>query len=170
MEIKEKLHPTEPEVQNRIIEYLTKESGQIWFPPKDKHELRSHGVDIWLKGNLSCTRQFFIECKGRSNAKTQKTRDSIDKEDSWLKALAQLVTRIKSKRVTSKGKIAKNPCYGLGLYWKSAQTALYRISRNVSEVLNLYIISVDESGYVKVFTPSEVGKPKENYPDSLFHQ
>jgi len=152
-----KEYPTEIDVQNRIVEYLTIDSGDLWFPPKNEHELHSHGVDIWLKGNRSGTRQFFIECKGKSSAKKEKSRNSIDRETSWLQALAQLVTRIKSKRITSKGKIAKNPCYGLGLYWKSAQVALYRISKNVSSVLNLYILSVDEEGFVKVFTPSEIG-------------
>ena len=87
MDTEEKLHPTEPEVQNRIIEYLTKESGQLWFPPKSEHELHSHGVDIWLKGNKSGTRQFFIECKGRSNAKTEKEKPSISDDNSIQKNL-----------------------------------------------------------------------------------
>ena len=170
MDAKEKLHPTEIEVQNRVIDYLVKESGQIWWPPKNKHELHSKGVDIWLKGNKSGTRQFFIECKGRSNAKTQKARDSIDKE-GWLVALGQIVTRVKSKRIIESGKTkvraSKGSCYGLALYWKGAQRALYRISRYVSEVLNLYIFSVDEEGYVKMFTPSKFGV---EYPDDAFHR
>ena len=81
------------------------------------------------------------------------------------------MTRVKSRRIIKSGKTksraAKGSCYGLALYWKGAKRALYRISRYVSDVLNLYIFSVDEKGFVKMFTPSKFGI---EYPDEIFHE
>ena len=54
----------------------------------------------------------------------------------------------------------------LGLYWVGAKVALRRIPYNVAKTLNLNIFSVDETGYVKQFSPKDFGK---DYPDIIFH-
>jgi len=68
-----------------------------------------------------------------------------------------------SKTITSINRAYK---YGLGLYWESAQVALRRIPKEAAEVLNLYILAINDKGKVKYFTPSQFGK--NNYPDELF--
>ena len=42
--------------------------------------------------------------------------------------------------------------YGLGIYWKSVQVALRRISKEIADVLCLHIFSVNDKGEVKYFT------------------
>ena len=86
-------------------------------------------------------------------------------------ALGQVVTRMKSKRIVASGKTksrpAKGTCYGLALYWKGAQSALNRISYNVADALNLYVFSVDEKGFVRMFTPRKFEK---EYEELEFHE
>lgn len=42
--------------------------------------------------------------------------------------------------------------YELGIYWKSVQVALRRISKEIADVLCLHIFSVNDKGEVKYFT------------------
>lgn len=93
-------------------------------------DLHEHGVDIYLVGAKDKGARYLIECKGKSNAKTEKARNSVNKE-GWLNALGQIVTRMNTKRILmsekSKGDINRAYNYGLGLYWVGAQVALRRI-------------------------------------------
>ena len=160
---------TETEIEDLIIEFLiNKDNGQWHIETLKKHELRSPGPDIDIRGGKRNTERFIIECKKKSHAKSAKSQN---KESAWIIALGQLISRMKSSRVIKSGKTKGRPSrgtrYGLGLYWQSAQTALRRIPKNVADVLNLYVFSVDESGFVKQFTPSEFGK---KYPDRFFHK
>lgn len=159
---------TETEIEDLIVGFLiNKVDGQWHLETLKKHELKSHGADIDIRGGKKNTERFIIECKKKSHSKSAKSQN---KENSWIVALGQLISRMKSSRVIktgkNKGKPSRGTRYGLGLYWQSAQTALKRIPKNVADVLNLYVFSVDESGFVKQFTPSEFGT---KYPDSAFH-
>ena len=126
--------------------------------------LHTHGVDIKLIGGKRNSEYFFIECKGKSYAKSAA---SVNNE-GWLNALGQVVTRMNVKR-HSKSKLDNQALtinraykYGLGLYWKTAQVALRRIPKEIAIVLNLHIFSVNDDGVVKYFTPSKFGKKYDN--------
>lgn len=130
---------------------------------KDKTETSSihgHGVDIKLIGGKRNSERFFIECKGKSYAKSAK---SINKE-GWINALGQIITRMNVKRFSiskTTGYISginSTYKYGLGLCWESAQVALRRIPKEIAQVLCLHIFAVNDEGIVKMFTPSKFGK------------
>ena len=129
-----------------------------------RHE---HGPDLVLAGGKRNSEYFIIECKGRSYARSA---DSINKE-GWLNALGQLVTRMETERVIQKGKtkgrINRAYKYGLGLYWVSAQVALRRIPPKIANTLNLYIFSVYDDGWVRMWTPKDF-KRKNSYPEDNF--
>ena len=148
---------TEPEIVNRVVDYLlNKEHGQ-WHPEKvDKANLHEHGVDIKMVGGKRNSEYFYIECKGKSYAKKDTSRRANNRE-CWLGALGQLITRIDVKPGTYR--------YGMGLYWESAQVALRRIPKAIAEKLRFYIYSVYDDGTVKEFTPSKFGI---EYPDEVF--
>ena len=118
---------------------------------RQKSDLHKHGVDIKLVGGKRNSEYFYIECKGKSYAKSAK---SVNRE-GWLNALGQIITRMDVKRYTN---YKDSDEYGLGLYWESAQVALRRIPKEIAEVLCLHIFSVNDSGEVKYFTPSKFGK------------
>ena len=149
---------TEEYVVDRIIEFLLDKKKGNWRKEKlTKADLHTHGVDIAICGGKEYNEHFFIECKGKSYARSERSRKAIDSE-GWLNALGQIITRMKAK---SNGAYK----YGLGLYWKGAQKALDRIPTNVAKTLNLHIFSVNDSGEVKQFTPSMIGK---KYDDEFF--
>ncbi len=159
---------TEQEVVDFVVQFLiNKKNGQWHEETLVPHSLKQRGADIDIKGGKQNTEHFIIECKGKSYSKSAV---SVNKE-GWIVALGQLITRMEQYRVISSGKNKGEPNravkYGLGLYWVGAQVALRRISRNVAKVLNLHVFSIDESGTVKYFTPSDFGK--KDYPDKLFH-
>lgn len=152
---------TEEYVVDRIVEFMENKTDGNWHQERTvKSELHQHGVDIKLVGGKKNSEYFFIECKGKSYAKSA---SSVNKE-GWLNALGQIVTRMNVKRYTisrTDGKISainRAYKYGLGLYWESAQVALRRIPKEVAEVLCLHIFSVNDDGIVKYFTPSKFGK------------
>lgn len=164
--INEKL--TEEVVVNKIIEFMINKPNGNWHEEKvKKNDLHEHGVDIKLVGGKQNSEYFFIECKGKSYAKSA---NSINKE-GWLNALGQIVTRMNTKRLTKSkedGKISGiNHAYkyGLGLYWESAQVALRRIPKEVAKILCLHIFSVNDDGEVVFFTPKDFEKdyPKEKF-------
>ena len=141
------------------------ENNGNWHAEKTvKADLHQHGVDIKLVGGKRNSEYFFIECKGKSYAKSAQ---SINKE-GWLNALGQIITRMNVRKYCKSkngGKsINKAYKYGLGLYWVSAQVALRRIPQKMAKLLNLYIFSVNDEGEVKVFTPSKF----KEYPDEVF--
>jgi hypothetical protein len=160
---------TEERVVELIEEYTTikKEIGNWDKDKTTKTVLHEHGVDLVLVGGKRHSERFFIECKGKSYAKSAK---SINKE-GWLVALGQLITRMDTKRLTKSkdgtiNGINRAYKYGLGLYWESAQVALRRIPKEAAEVLNQHIFAVTDNGKVTYFTPSQFGKS--DYPDELF--
>ena len=146
-------------ITNRVINYMENKVNGNWHAEKTfKADLHQHGVDIKLIGGKRNSEYFFIECKGKSYAKSER---SINRE-GWLNALGQIVTRMNVKRFynSSNGgkEINRAYKYGLGLYWESAQVALRRIPKEIAEVLCLHIFSVNDDGVVKYFTPSKFGK------------
>ena len=152
---------TEEVIVEKIIDFMINKTDGNWHEEKvKKSELHNHGVDIKLVGGKRNSEYFYIECKGKSYAKSAR---SINRE-GWLNALGQLITRMKVKRYS----ISKNETgisginraykYGLGLYWESAQVALRRIPKEIAIVLNLHIFAVNDNKEVKYFTPSKFGK------------
>ncbi len=159
---------TEEFIVNQIIKFMINKTNGNWHEEKvEKQDLHKHGVDIKLVGGKRNSEYFFIECKGKSYAKSAK---SINRE-GWINALGQIITRMDVKRYSiskEDGKISGiNHAYkyGLGLYWESAQVALRRIPKEVAKVLCLHIFSVNDNGKVKYFTPSKFGK---EYPREYF--
>ena len=152
---------TEKFVVEQIIKFMINKPNGNWHEEKVKTtELHEHGVDIKLVGGKRNSEYFFIECKGKSYAKSA---DSINRE-VWVHALGQIVTRMNVKRYSiskENGKISEiNHAYkyGLGLYWETAQVALRRIPKEIAQILCLHVFSVNDNGEVKYFTPSKFGK------------
>lgn len=159
----------EDEIEKLVINYLVnKTNGQWHIETLKKHSLKQHGADIDIRGGKKNTERFLIECKKKSHSKSAKSQN---KENSWLVALGQIISRMTSSRIIKSGKNKGQPSrgtrYGLGLYWQSAKTALRRIPKSVADVLNLYVFSVDEAGFVKQFSPSMFGT---KYSDQEFHE
>lgn len=130
-------------IQKSIKKYLKQKGWDYNFIGRGLHE---QGVDIVVRdgNNKYKARYLFIECKGRSNAKSAK---SIA-ETVWLYALGQLVTRMRV--------IARNSyLYGLGLPEESANIALRRIPWQVASYLTLRLFSVDDTGSVTEYTPRD---------------
>ena len=153
---------TETYIVERVKSFLINKENGNWHEDKVKQsKLHEHGVDIKLIGGKSNSEYFFIECKGKSYARSEKSRNSIDSE-CWLNALGQLITRMTASRIIKSGKTKGLPNrgyrYGLGLYYKSAQVALRRIPKEIARTLNLYIFSVDDEGEVTMYSPSMFNK------------
>lgn len=157
-------------VVKKVIEFMINKENGNWHEEKvEASELHQHGVDIKLVGGKRNSEYFYIECKGKSYAKSAK---SINRE-VWLNALGQIITRMDVKRYSISKKdgsiagINHAYKYGLGLCWESAQVALRRIPKEAAEVLCLHIFSVNDDGVVKYFTPSKFGKeyPRESFWD-----
>ena len=152
-------------IVNQIIRFMINKKNGNWHQEKvEKSKLHTHGVDIKLVGGKRNSEYFYIECKGKSYAKSA---HSINRE-VWINALGQIVTRMNVKRYSISSKDGKTISginraykYGLGLYWETAQVALRRIPKEVAETLCLHIFSVNDDGVVKYFTPSKFGKEYE---------
>lgn len=152
---------TEGYVVDKIIEFMINKIDGNWHEEKvQKKDLHKHGVDIKLVGGKKNSEYFFIECKGKSYAKSAKSAN----KEGWLNALGQIVTRMDVKRFSyardGSGISGINHAYkyGLGLYWESAQVALRRIPKEIADVLCLHIFAINDRGEVKYFTPSKFGK------------
>ena len=157
----EEVRITEEYVVKKIIEFMQNKPDGNWHAERtQKSELHQHGVDIKFVGGKRNSEYFFVECKGKSYAKSARSAN----REVWLNALGQIITRMDVKRYSvSKidGRISsinRAYKYGLGLYWESAQVALRRIPKEAAEVLCLHIFSVNDNGEVKYFTPSKFGK------------
>lgn len=164
----EELIISETFIVDRIVEFMENKSNGNWHPEKTvKSKLHSPGVDIKLVGGKRNSEYFYIECKGKSYAKSA---NSINRE-GWLNALGQIITRMNVKRYSISKLNGHISCintaykYGLGLYWKSAQVALYRIPKEIAQVLCLHIFAVNDDGEVKYFTPGKFGH---HYDDETF--
>lgn len=152
---------TEEIIVDRIIDFMINKSNGNWHEEKvEKSDLHKHGVDIKLVGGKRNSEYFYIECKGKSYTKSEK---SVNRE-VWINALGQIITRMDVKRYSiakdGSGTFRINHAYkyGLGLYWESAQVALRRIPKEIAEVLSLHIFAVTDNGKVLYFTPSKFGK------------
>lgn len=151
---------TEKVVVELIVNFLITKPKGNWHKEKSKvADLHSHGVDIHLIGGKRNSEHFYIECKGKSYAKSA---DSINKQTNWMYALAQIVKRMDVSRVIKSGKHKGEPNraykFGLGLCAESAVVALATIPKSVLTLLNLYIFAVNDYGEVVQFTPSKFGK------------
>lgn len=159
---------TENRIRELVKNYLLSDDKGNWHEEKVKEAgLHQHGADLVMTGGKYNGERFIIECKGRSYAKSAV---SVNKE-GWLNALGQLVTRMDTERVIlsgkTKGSINTAYKYGLGLYWEGAQVAIRRIPHEIAKVLNLYVFSVDDEGFVKKWTPGMIGK---SFMEEQFHQ
>lgn len=155
----EKKELCEDKIVDLVTDYLTTKKRGSW-KKETAEQKKGHlkGVDIAIRGGQKNSEYYYIECKGKSYAKKERSRKAIDSE-GWLVGLGQLVTRMQVKP----NKAYK---YGLGLYWKGAQVALRRIPRKIADALELHIFAVNDDKVVKEFTPQDFGK--EEYPDELF--
>ena len=134
---------TEEFVQRKVEAHLNAKGWNYNLKSKNGRE---HGCDIIVSdgNNKNKARRFYIECKGKSYAKSAR---SI-KDTNFLFCLGQLVTRMKV--------IAKHAYkYGLGLPENSAEIALRRIPWQAARHLCLSIFSVDDSGIVKEYSPKD---------------
>ena len=152
---------TEEVIVDKIIDFMINKVDGNWHEERvEKSDLHKHGVDIKLVGGKRNSEYFYIECKGKSYAKSAR---SVNRE-GWLNALGQIITRMDVKRYSQArdgsgiSSINRAYKYGLGLYWESAQVALRRIPKEIAEVLCLHIFAVNDNGEVKYFTPSKFGK------------
>jgi len=155
-------------ITDLIKKFLINKINGNWHEDKIKEaKLHNHGADLILVGGKRSSECFTIECKGKSYTKSAA---AINKE-SWLNALGQLITRMNTQRIITSGKnkgaINRAYKYGLGLYWVGAKVALRRIPKNIAQILNLYVFSVNEEGFVKQWTPSQFG---ESYKDDEFEE
>lgn len=143
-------------IVEKIKEFLINRQNGNWHEDKTKtSKLHGHGADIVMTGGSKNGERFIIECKGKSYSKSAK---SVNKE-GWLNALGQIITRMNSKRIISKGvkkgDINRAYRYGLGLCQESAKVALRRIPKEIAKVLNLYIFSCDDNGIIEMFSPKQ---------------
>jgi len=150
---------TEPVITELVKNFLLQKTDGNWHEDKVREAgLHGHGADIVLVGGKRNSEYFYIECKGKSYAKSA---GSINKE-GWLNALGQLITRMNTKRIIEKGKykgkVNRSYKYGMGLYWIGAKVALRRIPFEAAKVLNLYVFSVSDDGVVKQWSPRDFGK------------
>lgn len=137
---------TEKFVEESILKHLAKKGWDYNVKTKDLHE---HGCDIVVTDsrNKYKARRFYIECKGKSYAKSARAIA----DTNFLFALGQLVTRMSV--------IARHAYkYGLGLPEESARKALKRIPWQAARHLCLYIFSVDDNGVVKEYSPKDFKK------------
>lgn len=82
----------------------------------------------------------------------------MDRRISQAKSLIQRVITTGA----TKGEINRAYKYGMGLYRVSARVASRRIPKEIAKVMNLYIFSVDDDGYVKQWSPKDFGKDHSN--------
>ena len=111
---------TESYVVDRIIDFMINKPDGNWHEEKvQKKDLHKHGVDIKLVGGKKNSEYFFIECKGKSYAKSAKSAN----KEGWLNALGQIITRMDVKRLSvardGSGVSGINHAYkyGLGIYY-----------------------------------------------------
>jgi len=137
---------TEKFVEERILKHLAKKGWDYNVKTKNLYE---HGCDIIITNsrNKFKANRFYIECKGKSYAKSARAIA----DTNFLFALGQLITRMKV--------IAKHAYkYGLGLPKESAGKALHRIPWQAARHLCLYIFSVDDKGNVEEYSPRNFKK------------
>jgi len=136
-----------------IREYLTdRRNGGSWWEDRNRQgDPYQMGVDLYMVGGMNNSERFLIECVGQY--------DRAGKE-AWLNALGTLVTRMSVSTNKGNNQFATPSAYryGLGLPKEMAIVALCRIPKAAAQILNLYIFSIDNDGFVKKWTPSQFGK------------
>jgi hypothetical protein len=130
-------------VEASTLKHLKKKGWDYNIKVKGLHE---HGCDIVVTDsrNKNKARRFYIECKGKSYAKSARAIA----DTNFLFALGQLVTRMTV--------IARHAYkYGLALPEESAKKAVRRIPWQVARHLCLYVFSVDDRGIVTEYSPKD---------------
>ena len=135
---------TEKFVRRAIINYLSRKG---WGKNLREKETTEHGVDIQVRHN-KYARYFFIETKGEADPRKVKSYRQ-QKEVSFVYALGQIITRMKTKA---------RYYYGLGFPASIAAIAMRRIPWQIAKSLLLYVFSVDSEGKVKQFSWKELKK------------
>lgn len=133
-------------VEKVVLQHLAKRGWDYNVKTKGLHE---RGCDIVVTDsrNKNKARRFYIECKGKSYAKSARAIA----DTTFLFALGQVVTRMKV--------IAKHAYkYGLALPEESAKKALRRIPWQAARHLCLYLFSVDDEGNVREYSPKDFKK------------
>lgn len=129
-------------IRRSIIEWLGRQGFDRRLREKGTEE---HGIDISVR-HRNYPVYYFVEAKGEPDPKKVKhPRSRI--EVSFLQALGQIVTRIKSK--------AHNK-YAIGFPDSFANTVLRRIPWLVCKKLNLNILLVSKSRKVTPYTWKEL--------------
>ena len=65
---------TETVIVDKIVDFMINKVNGNWHEEKvQKNELHKHGVDIKLVGGKRNSEYFFIECKGKSYAKSARS-------------------------------------------------------------------------------------------------
>lgn len=137
-------------VERAILKHLAKKGWDYNVKTKGLHE---KGCDIIVTDsrNKNKARRFYIECKGKSYAKSARAIA----DTNFLFAMGQIITRMKV--------IAKHAYkYGLGLPEESAKKAVRRIPWQAARHLCLYVFSVDDRGDVKEYSPKDFKKIQSN--------
>ena len=130
---------TEEFVKRSVIKFLTNEG---WSKNLQYNELHVHGVDIKVT-NAKYSRTFYIEAKGGSVNRS-------GAEVAFVYSLGQIVTRMKSLKSRS--------YFGIALPKPSADIALRRIPYQFAVATCLHILSVDHTGKVTWYKPSDIKK------------
>lgn len=132
---------TEEVIVDKIINFMINKEDGNWHEEKvQKSDLHKHGVDIKLVGGKRNSEYFFIECKGKSYAKSAR---SVNRE-GWLNALGQIITRMDVKRYS----MSKN---------ESGISGINHEFLKKYQKFYAYTYLLD-SGEVKYFTTSKFGK------------
>ena len=139
-------------IASRVREFLVnRENGGNWHDDKTRQaDLHQKGVDLYLVGGSKNGERFLMECKKQYTGSGK---------ENWLNGLGQIITRISVSSKTDRGHVVPGSYkFGLGLHKDMAAIALRRIPKAAAQILNLYIFSVDDDGFVKKWTPSQFGK------------
>ena len=151
---------SEKYIVSRVRAFLTdKSNGGNWHDDKTRQaDLHQKGVDLYFVGGKRNGERFLVECKKQYKSPARET---------WLDALGQLVTRmsVSGARGNNEFVTPSSYKYGLGLHKDMAAIALRRIPKAAAQILNLYVFSVDDDGFVKKWTPSQFGRA---YPITEF--
>jgi len=124
-------------VKNAIIKWLQKQN-YAWA--LDAKELREHGVDIKVR-HKNVKRFYYVETKGDSTPSGM--------ESNFLKALGQIITRMKSKA---------RDHYAIGFPSSYKKIVTKRVPYNACRKLDLKFLFVDEKGNVEKITSVELKK------------
>lgn len=133
---KQQNYISEDFVQNRVIEWLSKNSWRIVRTAT----LVEKGVDIKAV-HSKYGRYYLIECKGSKNSSSE--------EVAFVYALGQIITRMNTGGTT-------RYYYAIALPENSAKKAIKRIPFNLAKKLLLHVFSVNSKGNVTRYMPKDL--------------